>query len=915
MRLRKSLASLLAVATLGAGAVTISATANADDIRSTDITIDLNQSTGPVEYGATGFLYGLADDGVPTDTMLQGLGHLHTQVGRPTDGKQHPNGDSIQTSNQWFRNGGQYIQVYLKDAYELPWPYRKYDPNITEDFLPKIKKEMDTAKAAGLDTSKVVLIPFNEPSNGDANYRQSEKPGTDGFNTLVNDWDLVYRYIQDYNTANSTKFKVGGPNYTAYYPDAYDAFLKHVAEQQTVPDVVTWHELQNKGVEATSFLPHYEHWRSIETKYLGADSNIPVSINEYVSADLKQQTRPGNLVQYISQFENHKVSGALAYWYPAGDLDWLATHNNQATSGWWLYNWYGQLSGNTVKIGLQDENQRTQAVASYDQKTNQTKILFGGAENGATSATDSLKIAGAADKYPNGAHVTVFGVDATAPGDKTLKVPEASKGTYVQWQGNATARQLADGLTLAGLNPDSAYFAVITPGAVDGQTGNQSDGAYEAEYTHVADANNNVSANLTTGYGEGANGAGYVTGFDKASAEAGDANKFFVTSEKDGYANIAVRYQADKDSKLALKVNRGNAITLTLPATNGKWAETTVRTYLPLGINELDFTAPDNAADAAGVKLDDIKLTDDTDTAAQKSEAESGEVSNGVGVFDDSTASGGKAINNVGGSKNGTVAFTVTDVPEDGDYTLTFSYAQWEYTDNTPFQIVNRWADVTVNGDASSTQQVVFANTRNWHNYWTTSIRANLKKGSNTVTVTTASAKQGWAPNFDYLQVGRTAVQTSVPQQSMNAAPQIKGADDVTINEGDAFDAKTGVTASDAEDGDLTDKIQVEGAVDVKKAGSYELTYTVTDSAGAKATVKRTVTVKTKDANQNQGGQIGQPGAGKDDNATAEGKGSGNVLGNTGVAVSAIAIAAIVLAAVGTLITAQRKGGARHSNR
>lgn len=128
MQLRKSLASLLAIATLGAGAMVASATltesAIAADVEPTDITVDLNQSTGPVEYGATGFLYGLADDGVPTDTMLQGLGHLHTQVGRPTDGKQHPNGDSIQTANQWFRNGGQYIQIYLKDAYELPWPYR-----------------------------------------------------------------------------------------------------------------------------------------------------------------------------------------------------------------------------------------------------------------------------------------------------------------------------------------------------------------------------------------------------------------------------------------------------------------------------------------------------------------------------------------------------------------------------------------------------------------------------------------------------------------------------------------------------------------------------------------------------------------------------------------------------------------------
>lgn len=68
---------------VASAALTESATAV--DVQPTDITVNLDQSTGPVEYGVTGFLYGLADDGVPADTMLQGLGHLHTQVGRPTD--------------------------------------------------------------------------------------------------------------------------------------------------------------------------------------------------------------------------------------------------------------------------------------------------------------------------------------------------------------------------------------------------------------------------------------------------------------------------------------------------------------------------------------------------------------------------------------------------------------------------------------------------------------------------------------------------------------------------------------------------------------------------------------------------------------------------------------------------------------
>ncbi|RHA94439.1 immunoglobulin-like domain-containing protein [Bifidobacterium bifidum] len=62
----------------------------------------------------------------------------------------------------------------------------------------------------------------------------------------------------------------------------------------------------------------------------------------------------------------------------------------------------------------------------------------------------------------------------------------------------------------------------------------------------------------------------------------------------------------------------------------------------------------------------------------------------------------------------------------------------------------------------------------------------------------------------------------------------------------DAFDPKAGAAASDEEDGDLTDKILVEGSANTEKDGEYTLTYSVTDSEGASYTVKRVVTVREK---------------------------------------------------------------------
>ena len=62
----------------------------------------------------------------------------------------------------------------------------------------------------------------------------------------------------------------------------------------------------------------------------------------------------------------------------------------------------------------------------------------------------------------------------------------------------------------------------------------------------------------------------------------------------------------------------------------------------------------------------------------------------------------------------------------------------------------------------------------------------------------------------------------------------------------DAFDPKAGAAASDEEDGDLTDKILVEGSANTEKDGEYTLMYSVTDSESASYAVKRVVTVKEK---------------------------------------------------------------------
>lgn len=75
----------------------------------------------------------------------------------------------------------------------------------------------------------------------------------------------------------------------------------------------------------------------------------------------------------------------------------------------------------------------------------------------------------------------------------------------------------------------------------------------------------------------------------------------------------------------------------------------------------------------------------------------------------------------------------------------------------------------------------------------------------------------------------------------INRLPVIDGALDVRLPVGSSFDALSGVSALDYEDGDLTESIVVDGAVDGSLPGVFALSYQVVDSSGGVATAQRRI--------------------------------------------------------------------------
>lgn len=85
------------------------------------LTADMGETTGHVTSGASGYLYGIAEPGVPSVNMTESVDISTVSVKVP-DSLQHPIGDVAHIAGQL--NNTDYIVVYLQDAYST-WYYEQ----------------------------------------------------------------------------------------------------------------------------------------------------------------------------------------------------------------------------------------------------------------------------------------------------------------------------------------------------------------------------------------------------------------------------------------------------------------------------------------------------------------------------------------------------------------------------------------------------------------------------------------------------------------------------------------------------------------------------------------------------------------------------------------------------------------------
>lgn len=359
-------ACLLAVAMVGAAAGGI-VPASAQSGALPAINVDMSAQGHDILHGSAGFLYGISNEGVPDVNTLTPL-KPKVLATKGALGTEHPYGDALDVAEEFFEAGGEQVQMYNSNYYGVfgvTADANDYGGVLKNTIAPSIVAWKNTMRAKFPDIdSKMVYIPINERSPITVN-------GTRSFERA---WKIYYDSIK----AADPNAKIAGPNDASYNSSNMRTFLSFCAEQGCLPDVVTWHELQVPCLESMQY--HVADYRQI-----CADLNIEekqVVINEY--ADYADCGVPGRLVNWIARLEDQQLYGCLPFWHQANNLNDLAASANEGNGAWWVYKWYGDMSGQTLPVTTENTTyDGFYGLAAMDTQKKSAAVLCGGVDGSA----------------------------------------------------------------------------------------------------------------------------------------------------------------------------------------------------------------------------------------------------------------------------------------------------------------------------------------------------------------------------------------------------------------------------------------------------------------------------------------------------------------------------------------------------
>ncbi|MDN3239667.1 LamG-like jellyroll fold domain-containing protein [Glycomyces tritici] len=576
------------------------------------IHVDLASPTGDFLGGASGTLYGLYDEGLPSANLIDGI-DLATVATKAQDGPQHPGADALEVLGPLVEASNGDVYIYATDIHRgFPYQWPGDTPEEKLDlYMAKLKAQAEqVATLPAEQQSNVVFMPYNEPEGnmfGTGEWSYNRVSWLDDPDDFFAAWDRAYAVIHEV----LPDARIGGPNTSTLY-NQVEGFMAHTVEAGTVPDAVVWHELSDPARIRTN-VDRYRAWEAelfAGTEHEG--TQLPINITEY--AFNYHTSVPGQMIQWISALEDTKVYGDIAYWNIDGNLSDSAVQANRANGQWWLLHAYSQMSGQTVAVTPPHPGQSytLQGVATLDEGLKQSRVLLGGAGGDYTLRLGNVPT----DVFGDTVHVAVREIGWSGQlGDSAqpeliaeLDAPAADAAVHFG------AGDLPE------LDAESSYEVIVTPGANSGSAAEPRtawEASYEAEDAEFQGAGLNVNgpegspSNVAKFYTSGGyNVGGMRTGTDNGLKFTVDVPE---TGEYDlsvfaGSLNTDPEVQAQGPTNMFLSVDGGAEQEVFLPL-GYKWTvwdhtDTTVE----LTAGEHEITLATRSLDGSGAISGDVLI-------------------------------------------------------------------------------------------------------------------------------------------------------------------------------------------------------------------------------------------------------------------------------------------------------------------
>ncbi len=514
--------------------------------------VDAAEYLGEMSSRASGYLYGVAENGVPDSAVVESI-DVSSISQKVIDGLQHPIGDVDHVAP--VLDNCDYITVYMQDCFDTwyychdeIWGLRNagtYDCEkfVRERFLPQVEEAVN--KLVKTDyADRLVYCLYNETDNA----VWFGTPSPDGTWLMYDDeaklrfykaWEETYDLVRSIDP----DAVIGGPGYCDFDLYELEHFLTYCQENDCMPDIMIYHELGDTS--AYYWQDHVDAYRELEKDM--EISELPIIVTEY--GTMYECGAPADMVKYISAIENSGVWANAAYWRLANNLNDTVADNNSPNSNWWLFRWYADMEGYLLQGKIIDLMHADFANAfKYNYKRFHYEYFNGLASM--TESKDEINVICGGSDYDS--YVNFKHLGKTNLGKKVnVKIESVcfeglsgivTKPTFIaEYTDKVVGGKLR--VDLENPDPNSVYHITITPaekGSVD-VFGDNFPVRYEFEH--------GVRSGGTYTYDSAYATTGELQGMVGGLENDGDSVSIDFVAEQDGYYDLSIIYGKHNDGR------------------------------------------------------------------------------------------------------------------------------------------------------------------------------------------------------------------------------------------------------------------------------------------------------------------------------------------------------------------------------